>query len=111
MLLGDDVDKWLTGVQKPPTEPVEGSPWHRDGSALDAYSGWYLACGALSVGVAYLHTLRELLLRSGAVHPHPPLGLLRGAVEASGTALWLALPDEDVERQRRAVRAWYADRP
>lgn len=108
-LLGDDLDEWLRGLATARPEPEPGSAFDRDTGRLGAWTGWYLASTALAVAVEYLATFRELLAEVRAVHLHPPVGLLRGALEASGTALWLVLPEDDQLRQQRALVAWYSD--
>lgn len=93
----------------PDPDPEPGSDLAKDARALEPYFPWHLAWSSRRVSLSYMHTLRQLLTQVGSVHTHPPLGLLRGGLEAAALHLWLIRPDDHLERCRRGVLAWHRD--
>lgn len=107
-LLGPDVDQWLqdyAGV--PSAEPDPASDLGQDSAATEPYLGWHLAASSLRIGIAYLDTFRSTL--NHGLHLHPPIALLRGALETSGTAVWLVESDDPRTRRQRGLAAWWSD--
>ncbi len=108
-LLDEDVTTWLTLVSTPGS-PQPGSALDSDAQATAPYFGWHIAAGSVGVAVAYLDTFRQQLGREHSrLHPHPPIALLMGALEASALAVWLVRPDEPAVRRGRALAAWWSD--
>jgi hypothetical protein len=107
-LLEPDVDQWLEMRNQPTRQLDEGSDLARDAAATSPYYGWHIAATSLGVAVAYLDTFR-FQLAGARLHIHPPVALLRGALESSARAVWMVAPDDPRERQTRALQAWYTD--
>ncbi len=90
-------------------EPLAGSDLAEDATAMEPYPGWHLAVSSRLVAIQYLDTLRAVVENVGELHLHPPVALLRGALEASGLACWLVVPSDAKERRRRGLHTWHAD--
>jgi hypothetical protein len=63
----------------------------------------------LHTAVDHLHALTTLLEKSGAQHTFAPYSLIRAAIEASSTALWVLGPEEPQEVALRSLKLEYAD--
>jgi len=106
----DDVQQWVEESQgKPEPDPAAGSDLAKDAAALNPYYPWHLAWSSRRISQAYMDTFRQLLTQVRSVHTHPPLGLLRGGLEAAALHLWLIRPDSHRERCRRGTVAWHRD--
>lgn len=105
-----DVEGWVEAARgQPDPDPAVGSDLANDAQALEPYYPWHLAWSSRRVALSYMDTLRQLLTTVGSVHTHPPLGLLRGGLEAAALHLWLVRPDDHLERCRRGMLAWHRD--
>jgi len=90
--------------------PQPASDLTGDDAVTAPYQLSHLAISALGTAAETLHTGREMIAERHQVgYSHTPFTLLRSAIEASATAIWLLTPTERKTRATRALRLNFAD--
>lgn len=106
--MSDTAVAWMDRkINLPGFEVAAGSEVADD----DVHVHPYLVSTAVSVGlhaaIDHLHAFYGLLWCSGFLHSNAPSSLLRGALEAASSVVWLLESDDRADRVHRALR-WYS---
>lgn len=84
-----------------------GSLLHSIDAMTEPHQVSHLLGYLLHTGVDHLHALKTLLADARSQHTFAPYTLIRGAIEAGSTALWILQDDDPSDTVRRALKMEY----
>lgn len=96
------IDQWQADAGRS-LSVQPGSPFAGDDKASHPFEVSHAALYSITVAVDHLHSLRMLVQEAKSLHLFAPYTLTRAAIEAAGTAVWLAAPRRRDERIRRRL--------
>jgi len=100
------IDTWHKTGQEP-HDAAPGSLLHIADAMTEPHQVSHLIGFLLHTAVDHLHALKSLMADAKAQHTFAPYTLIRGAIEAASTALWIVQDDDPRQVTHRALTLEY----
>lgn len=101
----EDLERWRARSRQP-EQPERGSQLHADACIWPYHPPYEVARQSLVAAAQHLNLARTSI-NAGEVYPIAHFTVLRGALVGAAQGVWLLAPDEQAERQQRALRVVY----